>query len=146
MKRKSILIMIALIFALLFSGCGQHGRIISHNMTFTGGNDKWKAEYKITGQGEFYQNGDTLDYRSNDDKVFTLTFRGDLTELSSVKHFSYTYTSSASGGGASLDAPPDKNALVSHSSGNGAVESKDETISVVINIDGKQTSFDMKSK
>jgi hypothetical protein len=144
MRKNAFLFLTVILAMLSFSGCSD--KVIDYNNTFFGQTDRWKAEIKITGQGRFHQVGDTLQYDGHTDRKFTLTYLGDLKELSNVKKIVYSYKSSAGDGGGTEeynDSPPSSKVFTLNSSSNGASETADETIHVIVELDGIQTGFDM---
>lgn len=90
-------------------------------------------------------------YESKSNNLFTVTYKKDVSELSSVKHLEISYKSSVGGGKSTTDfddddSPKRKTYTMSSSSTNGSIENKDEVIEVTIDIDGKIQTFELKNE
>ncbi|WP_186430555.1 hypothetical protein [Clostridium sp. BSD9I1] len=145
--RKLNCILIVMIL-LMVTGCSSR-KNISHNYIYKGENELWSVELKVNGTVTFNEKNGKAEYDSICDRVFTVTYKKDLSKLSSVKHLEISYKSSA--GDSKLtedynDSPPNKRTYTMKSGGRGqAIENKDEVIKVIINIDGKIQTIDMKN-
>lgn len=135
MKKLSIiLVAIVLLIIVLYSSKDVFGQ----NYTYKGENELWTAEYKVNVTKAFT------------DTKLTVSFKKDLSEISSVKHFEISYESSIRGG--KLTSDFDSNnplnqktyTLKSNSSG-GAIVNKNEIIKVNINLDGKIETIELKN-
>ena len=78
-------------------GCSNQ-EVIKHNYTYKGENEFWTAEYKVNGTGAFTEKDNKTSYESKCSNAFTVTYKKDLSELSSVKNLEISYESSAGGG------------------------------------------------
>jgi hypothetical protein len=129
-------------------GCSKKD-VVKHNYKYTGENELWSAEYKVNSTGIFTEKHRKVDYESNSDTTLTVTYKKDLSELSSVKGIEISYKSSVKGGEITKefsDAPPDEKSYTIKSSSKGAaIERKDEVIKVDINIDGNIQTIELKN-
>ena len=130
-------------------GCSNK-EVIKHNYTYKGENEFWTAEYKVNGTGAFTEKDNKTSYESKCSDVFTVTYKKDLSELSSVKNLEISYESSAGGGEITKDyddgSSPQETYTMNSGSTNGAIENKDEVIKVIINLDGKIQTIDLKNE
>lgn len=134
---------------LIVTGCSNK-EVIKHNYTYKGENELWIAEYKVNGRGTFTEKDGKSHYESDSVKKLTITYKKDLSELSSVKHLEISYDSSAGGGKLTSDFdnnnPLNKKTYIFKGGGKGtAIESKGETIKVYIDLDGKKKTIELKT-
>jgi hypothetical protein len=147
--RKTVSILIIMLL-LIITGCSKK-QVVNHNYTYKGENEFWAAEYNVNGEGTFTEKDGKTEYESISDTVLTVTYKKDLSGLSSVKHLEISYESSAGGGSLteSYDSnnPLDKKTYTLKSGGTGtAIENKDEIIKVNINVDGETQTIELSSK
>ena len=147
--RKSISILIIIVI-LIITGCSNK-EVIKHNYTYKGENEFWTAEYKVNGAGTFTEKDNKTSYESKCSKEFIVTYKKDLSELSSVKHLEISYKSSVGGGKTTQDfddSPPNEKTYILKKGGTatgGAIENKDEVIEVTINLDGKIQTLELRN-
>lgn len=145
--RKTSIILIIIVLCIV-AGCSNK-EVIKHNYTYKGENELWTAEYKVNSTGTFTEKDSNTDYESNSNITLTITYKKDLSQLSSVKHLEISYESSAGGGNLNLnfdDNPPnEKTYTLKSSSTGGAIENKDEIVKVNINLDGKTQVIELKN-
>jgi murein tripeptide amidase MpaA len=132
MKRITFIVVSVLLLAL--SGCSQ--KDMEKQYKYTGENENWSVEYKVTSTD------------STAERSFVANYKGDISQLEKAKHLEISYESTAGGGKLTRDFngnPPDKKTytLTSITEG-GAMESRDETIYVTIEIDGKAEKLELK--
>ena len=143
-KRISILIIMLL---LIFTGCAKKENI-NHNYVYKGGNEFWSAEYKVNVTDTFTEKSGKNEYDSNDNRVFTITYKKDISQLSTVKHMEISYKSSVADGKITEDfndGTPKEKAYTTKSVGKGgAIENKNEVIKVTINLDGKIETIELR--
>lgn len=145
-KTTSIMIVIML---LILTGCSNK-EVIKHNYTYKGENEFWTVEYKVNGTGIFTEKNNKTEYESNSNNTLTVTYRKNLSDLSSVKHLEISYESSAGGGKLADDFDKDhplnqKTYTLKSSAIGGAIEGKNEIIKVNINLDGKIQTIELKN-
>ncbi len=128
-------------------GCSNR-EVIRHHYVYTGENENWTAEYKVDGTGTFTKKDDKLEYKSNSEKKLTVTYKKDLSELSTVNHLEISYKSSAGAGKLTFDSEGDqinqKSFILSGASSGGAIEDSEETIITTITLDGKTEIIELK--
>lgn len=145
--RKGISIFIIMIL-LIITGCSNK-EVIKHNYCYKGENEFWTAEYKVNGTGTFTENNDKTEYDSSCEKVFTITYNKDISQLASVKHLEISYKSRTANGKITEDysngLKPEKTYTLKSNSSGVAIENKDEVIDVTINIDGEIQTIELKN-
>lgn len=146
MKLTSI-VFICLISILFFNGCSNK-EVVNHNYIYVGESKNWSAEYQVIGKGVFTEDKNhKTSYESQSQSKFTLTYKGSLAELASIKHFEYGFQSSARGSKQSQDSPPKEKVLILKSApGSGAIEIKDEIIKATVVMDDITEIIELKSK
>lgn len=144
--RKVTGVFIVLIL-LIITGCSNK-EVINHNYIYKGENELWSAEYRVNGTGTFTEENGKIKYESNSNNILIVTYKKELSQLSSLKHMEISYASSAGGGKITedyTDGPPKEKTYTIKSGGNGvAIENKDEVINVTINLDGKIQIIELK--
>ncbi|MCF6092469.1 hypothetical protein L1765_00490 [Microaerobacter geothermalis] len=95
-------------------------------LTFKGEGENWKAEYQVSGYKSFFE------------RELTITYKGELSEISSVKKLEFSYDNSISSGNSEINfiMSPDKKEFSHRSSSSGPVESYNETTKVTIKWNG----------
>lgn len=133
---------------LIITGCSNK-QVINHNYIYRGENEFWTAEYRVDAVGIFKEDNGKTNYKSESNTTLTVTYKKNLSELLSVKHLEISYESSAGGGKLTNNfdsTHPIEKTYTLKSSGSGiAIEHKDETIKVNINIDGKIQTIELKN-
>lgn len=145
-KVISFYIILILLFAI---GCSNNDGM-KHNYTYKGENNFWTAEYKVDATDAFHKKGSKDSSESRSNTTFTITYKKNLSELSSIKHMEISYESSVNS--QKITNNFDKNnklnkktyILKSDSKGTD-IEGKDETIKALINLDGKIQTIELKS-
>jgi len=122
---------------------GQNsGDTDGYSYRYAGENDEWTAEYVIAGAGEWTNKDDTLGYDGSYNTLLTVSFKGDLTELPSIRHLIISYKLKNEGGTLDETYDEDSGAHSSYSESsdlNGMyIYSKDDVFTVTINPDGKE--------
>jgi hypothetical protein len=152
MKRAMSIVFLLIISvgcALLIGTDAYAGERFPYHYSFCGENDRWKAEYTVEGEGVFTRIKGTLHYNNRVDNLFTLTYKGDLSELASVRRFGSSYETSTGGGSESmeLESALTEKVFRHHSSSiNGAVAIPEDIIRVTVTMDGKIEQFELKGK
>jgi len=143
--RKMVVILSTAMLLLIIIGCSNK-KVIKYDYIYRGENESWTAEYKINGTATFTEKDNKTSYEDNGGKVLTVTYKGDISELSSVKHFEISYK----GEGLVYDIGDDdslnQKTFTLESEGLGAVEDKDEIIKVNINMDGQTQTIELKNE
>lgn len=133
-KKFMFIFILNWIIIFLVSGCS-----ISNNETYIykGENQNWNVEYSI----RFGP-----DNRDTAKRHLKISYKNDISELNKTKRLEYSYESSVASkkGTLEFDQPPNERIYTLNSSSNGAIERKDETIKVLITIDGKMELIELK--
>lgn len=123
--------------------------VVDHNYLYAGETQDWTVTYKIEGSSTFTDKKGVTKYDGYADKVCRFTYKGDISELSSVKHLELTYKSPVSGGSVIEDyeegEQPEKTYKLG-AGGNGAIEQPNAIIKATINIDGKIETLELKNQ
>lgn len=146
MQKRALLLMILLL--LFMTGCANK-QVLFHNYTFTGENDLWSANYTVEGSETFVEKDKVTEYSNMSKKTFTLKYKGELEDLSSVKKLEFAYETSARGETSTLEFDDinqlDKDTFIlKTTSVNSVIEKKDETIFVTVTIDGTPQTIELK--
>lgn len=147
MKRKMMSLMFFVMLTML-TACTNKD-VTYHNYTYEGENEKWTADFKVNGKTIFTRTNGVLSAKNDVSQVLTITYRGDLSELSTVRNLKIIYKTSA--GGASISNNYDEDYSITNktftlkSGGkNGAIPNEDETIKVTVDTDGSQQMLELK--
>ncbi|MGL5694009.1 MAG: hypothetical protein ACRCXA_08020 [Peptostreptococcaceae bacterium] len=142
------LVNILIIFILLMTTGCLNKDVVRHEYTFKGESESWRAEFKLSAK-EIFKDNNKVKYTSTCDKLLTVTYKNDLSELDQVKRIEISYETGTSGGSTKEDydneVRPHKVYYHSSSSTNGSIEKKDEIIKVTINVDGNIETMEIKA-
>ncbi|AZV58499.1 hypothetical protein [Clostridium sp. AWRP] len=141
---KKVAIILITILLPVFIGCSNKD-VIKHNYTYKGENEFWTAQYKVNSTGTFTKKNDKLHYEGNSNGTLTVTYKKNISKLSSVKHLEISYKSSAGSGSIGQNSPKKKTYTMTSSSTDGVIEDKDEVIKVTINLDGNIQTIELKN-
>ncbi|OBR95494.1 hypothetical protein CLRAG_08860 [Clostridium ragsdalei P11] len=141
---RKIAIILITIMLFMVAGCSNKD-VIKHNYTYKGENEFWTVQYKVNSIDTFTKKDDKLHYEGNSNDTFTVTYKKNISDLSSVKHLQISYKSSAGGGSIGQNSPRKRTYTMTSSSTGGATEDKDEVIKVTINLDGKIQTIELKN-
>lgn len=123
---------------------------ITHNdYRFTGESEHWEAEYSYTGTETRGEDNGIGTYSNEDSHKFTLTYKGSLEELSSMRKLEYLYSTLSSNGKSTEEfTEPTTTKIFSSSGGstNGAKVTKDEVILVKVKWDDVEESILLDNK
>ncbi|MDF2511139.1 MAG: hypothetical protein K0S04_1005 [Herbinix sp.] len=147
MKKKMMCIIFFIMLTLL-TACAEKD-VIDHNYTFEGENEEWSANFKVTGKTIFTRTDGILASKTESNEVLTVTYRGELSDLSTIKHLEISYKTSAGGGSISNNYNEDEiitNKTFTLKSGgkNGAIINEDEVIEVTVDIDGNKQIVELQ--
>ncbi len=153
MKKVTVLLMLLSIF--LLSACAADGTqssvnssddYIENHFVFRGESELWSGEMKVDSTLQFYEKDGILGCDANEKHKLTVTYKGDVSDLASVKQLKIDFDAGPSGGSLEedhADDPIEQKTFVMQGGGNGAQIQKDEIITVTVTIDGKTESFEM---
>lgn len=145
MWRKA-LIALMLVMILPIIGCSNKD-VIKHKYVFRGENEFWIAEYNVDAVETFIETDGFTEYESYADRVLTMTYRKELSELPPVKKLVISYKGSVSGGEYTEEFSEDtpfKKTYVLASRSNGAIAYKEDVIEVNIIMDGNVQTIKLK--
>jgi hypothetical protein len=135
---------------LIISGCSKREEV-NYNYIFKGENEKWSADYRIDGIGVFTERNGRTEYENNVTKLFTITYKKDLSELASVKHMEISYKGIGEKGSMKTDfndgSPTEKTYRMKSGGWGVAINlNKDQVIEVTVNLDGKIETIELKNE
>jgi len=123
------------------------GETETYSYTYAGDNDKWATEYTITGAGKWTKTDGTLDYDGSYDTLLTISFKGDPTELSSIRHLIISYKMGNQGGTIDETYDEGRGARSSYSESSGSsgayLYSEGDVITVIITLDGMEQTIEL---
>lgn len=141
LKFKVIFLLMMICIVTFGTGC-TNDNIVKQDFNLKGENNNWITEYKGHSEGEFYKVKGVLNYKETSDGVFTLTYKGNLSDLASVREIRYEFVNCSAK--MVLDQAPDKKNFT-WNQGLSAATDEDITKKVDIMIDGKIETIEMKS-
>lgn len=147
--RKSKLIFILLLslnITLFYTGCFKKNNT-NHKYTFIGESKNWTANYEIIDESDSL-NKDNSNNGTKYLSIFTITYKEDISELSSVKKLSYSFESNAGKGEHEIpfEQPPTEKVFKHRSEIEGVMPDKSDVIKVKVTLDDKTETFDLKCK
>lgn len=148
MEMKKIVIFLTIIVLLALTVWYLKGDENKISHIYKGQNKNWVAQYEVNGTETFKNKKSTLSYKNDVKNVLMVSYKGNLSRINKAKHIEISYKSSAGGGVKSedLDGQSTPKTFTLKSIGqNGAIENKDEVIEVVINLDGKIETLELKN-
>lgn len=119
--------------------------IYEHNYLFQGESEAWKAEYKVEGIVIFAEKDGKLEYESDSNGLLTVTYKGDLEELSNAKNMeiSYKYSHGAGKQTSTLDNGVKQKVFTISNQGGNVITNPDEVIQVTITIDDNSQTLEL---
>jgi len=149
-KKICLILGYTILLIFIFVSCSKKD-VTNYKYTYTGENEQWNVVYKVNESVTFTNEDNILDAETEAKNVLTITYKGNLTDLSSVKHTEISYECSTEGGkrvedyseGESISS---KTFTLISGGKNGALHSGDEIITVTINIDGDTQTLELKNK
>lgn len=149
-KRKLLLVGIILMVVLTTIIMKNANReTIKHDYTFVGESENWSGEFVLKGTEVFYEEDGRLQYDSQNRTEFSVMYKGEVSELATLKKLVVSYDSPAGSGKteATFDEPP-RNTVFSlgRSGGSGAMVKKDDGIEVSVQWDGETETFELRDQ
>ena len=149
MKKISLFFCFTITLVLISISCSKKD-IAYYKYTYTGENEQWNATYTVNESVEFTNTDKGLDVETDAKNKLVITYKGELTDLSSVKHMEITYESGVEGGkrtedyndGASISS---KTFTLTSGGKNSAIHNGDEIVTVTITIDGNMQTLELKN-
>jgi len=147
LRRQYYLLTFVLFAILTVSGCDSKDKdVIKHNYTYTGENEHWTGIFTFDATEVFQTIDGVLTYDNQSNSSLTVTYKGELTDLTKVKKVEISYKSSKISG--KLVNNYDSNQPITSkefnllSGGTGsALLDQDEIIKIEMNIDGTIDAF-----
>lgn len=137
-KKTTGLVLIVLFNIFLVSGCSD---ITVYNYDYKGESANWTAEYKGFSQTEFYKENGTLYTKGKSDGDLTYTYKGALSELSSVREIDYEFETIY--GKQTFSSGPSEKKFSVVASLSGAPK---ESVNLKIIVDGKAETIILKKR
>lgn len=146
--KKIRLIISCLLLGMLFLMACSNKDVTEYDYTYRGGNELWKAEYHVDCIVTFTEKDGKLDGESNSEELLTVTYQGELSDLTSVRHFELSYETANSssknitdyGDGEGITS---KTFKLNSGGRNCALPLEDDIIKVTVNTDGKAQTFEL---
>jgi ABC-type phosphate/phosphonate transport system substrate-binding protein len=142
--RKYIIFIVVAILAVM-AGCSKKETAETDvNHSFKGKSDHWIATYQVEGNGGFFERLKGTDPKSKQQLI--LTYKGDVSELSTLKKLTYSLVSSESKGNETVtfNEPTTKKEFTFTEIKGKEMEPSDETVSVKVKWDGKEEKISLK--
>jgi hypothetical protein len=121
-------------------------KTIRKDYTFTGESEHWIGEYVFKGTEIWKEKNKRTTLSSESRYTLAIKYKGDLSELASVKKLSYSYKTSLGSGSDTMefDEPPTQ-ILFAINGGGTSTMNKDEVIEVTVMWDSFEESFELHS-
>ncbi len=145
---KKIYIIMIVLLILTAAGCTKKD-VTKYNYTYKGENDSWSAVYQTAGTVTFTEKKGKLDKERESNEELLLTYKGELTDLSSVRHMEILYETSTGKEKRVTDYETGESiqskTFSLKSSGKGsAIPIENDIIKVTITLDDDVQSFELK--
>lgn len=144
---KILYIILTAIMLVSISGCTKKD-VTVYNYYYEGENELWSARFEYNGVVSFAETDGKLDHEIDSNETLSVTYKEDMSELSSVKSFSLGYQA-ASGGGSYTgefdeERPLTEKDFTLKSSGSN-LQIKDQVITVEIIVDGEKQVLELEN-
>lgn len=154
---KKLFFVNIMLIVFMFTSCSNKETIetkqdvINHNYTFKAENDMWIAEYKVVGTETFTKNNGVLNVETESNNELSITYKGKLTDLSSIRHMELSYESRINSGKMVNDYEKDesitsKTFTIKSGGKNCAIPDENDIIKVIINTDGIEHTLELTNK
>lgn len=144
-KEKGVEILKNIIFILLFfillTAC-KNTQVYNHNYKYVGEGDYWQAEFQVKGKDVFYEDNGITKYAGESVYESTLTYKGSIEELQSIKKFKYSVEYPGGSYRENRSGPLNDGTFTF--SGSGIRARENDKIYVVVNWDDLEESFELK--
>lgn len=123
--------------------------IKQNDYKFTGESEHWEAEYSYKGTETRGEDNGIGTYSNENSYKFTLTYKGSLEELSSMRRLEYSYSTLHSNGKRTEEFNEPTTTIVFSNSGgskNGAKVNEDEVILVKVKWDDREESILLENR
>lgn len=142
---KKNFVFITFLIIIMVVGCSKK-EVFHENYTFVGENHDWKAKCTAKETVTFTEHNNKTEATNNSDNKLTITYKGKLSNLSSVKHIKISYKTDLSEGfyDGRLDEGVTSKTYIFTSVGQ--ITDENDIIKVTIELDEKRTTFNLVSK
>ena len=140
---KKVIPIVLLSLLLITAGCNADA--VSYDYTYSGQSEHWTGEYHLKGSYRFTQGSDDTHFDSGSDGLLTVSYKGDIAELSSVKNYTIAYECISGGGKMTEEGAPDKRVFTFTKRNDGGVVDGTETITVSVTLDGQTETFKLQN-
>lgn len=146
--KKIRLIISCLVSGMLFLMACSNKDVTEYDYTYRGGNELWKAEYTVDCTVTFTEKDGKLDGESKSEELLTVTYQGELSDLTSVRHFELSYETANSSSKSISDygdgeGITSKTFTLSSGGRNSALPIENDIIKVTIDTDGETQTFEL---
>jgi hypothetical protein len=140
-----MVISVLVVTVLLFSYFSKN-KTIHKDYIFTGESEHWIGEYVFKGTEKWKEKNKRTTLSSESRYTLAIKYKGDLSELASVKKLSYSYKTSLGSGSDKMefDEPPTQ-ILFTINGGGTSTMNQDEVIEVNVEWDSFEESFELRS-
>lgn len=143
---KTILrtLLLPAVLLLLLTSCNTETTYF--NYTFKGEGETWSGVYKQEAKQKLITRGDKVNSESYKRYNFALRYKGDQSDLETIKQMKYTFKAKHSGGSQTIEGPVEVAMLKMSAGGNGSVEKEHSVIKVTVEWDGQTEEFELKNE
>jgi hypothetical protein len=124
--------------------------VTRHIYSYEGENELWSAQFLIDCTETWTDKDGTLDYENESDMNLTLNYKGELSDLSSVRHMEISYSTDFISMGSTSDLEEgsikSKTFTLKSNGKNSALPDKDDIITVTVNLEGDIQTFELRYK
>ncbi|QUL57284.1 hypothetical protein KDC22_12920 [Paenibacillus tritici] len=144
MKKMIRALLLPGLLLLLLTSCNTE--TTHFNYTFKGEAETWSAVYKQEASQKLITRRDKVTSESSKQYTFNLHYKGEPSDLETIKQMKYTYKGRGSGGSQNIEGPVPIGMLKMGGSGSGTIEREDSVIKVTVEWDGKSEEFELKNE
>ncbi|MEK3794204.1 hypothetical protein MKX42_20925 [Paenibacillus sp. FSL R7-0204] len=142
MRKILRVLLLPVILLLLLTSCNTETTYF--NYTFKGEGDTWSGVYKQEANEKLITKKNKVTSESSKRYNLVLRYKGDQSDLETIKQMKYTFKAKHSSGSQTIEGPVEVAMLKMGASGNGSAEKEDSVIKVTAEWDGKSEEFELK--
>jgi hypothetical protein len=149
LKKVCLILGYILLTSFIFTGCPKKD-VTKYNYNYKGENELWNVEYKVNSTVTITDKDGKLDRESESENVLIVTYKGELTDLSYVRHMEISFASSTHSGKKVSDYDVEehissKTFTLKSGGKNNAIPIENDIVKVTINIDGDTQTLELKN-
>ncbi|MEK3904023.1 hypothetical protein [Paenibacillus sp. FSL R7-0179] len=144
MRKILRVLLLPVILLLLLTSCNTETTYF--NYTFKGEGDIWSGVYKQEANEKLITTKNKVTSESSKRYNLVLRYKGDQSDLETIKQMKYTFKAKHSSGSQTIEGPVEVAMLKMGASGNGSAEKEDSVIKVTVEWDGKSEEFGLKNE